>query len=725
MNNLDRSVRAILGILLISISPIGVDASGNDVIGWFFAVFGIANVISAATSWCFMYSLVGLTSLSKKDDDNDDQSFELDFKSIRKKALVGFGTVSILISAFFIGEGYESGKSTVQAMELQQLHRSAALITSDLERALGKEISEAPDIATLSRKIAQEHFITDTPMFVAIKQANNAWLFHAKNIDKASQTDILETLKTPNNNELARLMSPYVEHDFFHNIDDIEDYYYSINGKQYAITHHGLAVQNTSPTHIYVGELSLSSDYLVDSVVYRMLISSAVVIWIALWGAVAVAFFIWKHVESSNRRAIKAANTDSQTGLLNERALREIFSNNLTLRPNREYTVYAAKFRNLSQILATNSSIVLTQVLQQLATRLKQEVDPECILGCLNDSTFVIITPVAKANCVNRFKQRINETQHLDNFQFSLEPTEVELNYPTDVGDFESLISSVSTLIYHANQQRLPYLRYQQHLIQNSQKVSQYSAALKTAIEEKQFELYLQPKVDMRTSDIVGAEALIRWNHPDDGLLSPYHFLDLVEQSNIRSSFALFVVNEVCRMALALQSAGYQLPLSLNLNGYDVFDPSVIATLEQVSKELLVQNHLMLEIELTESETALDVDHIAKQLDYISNLGFAIALDDFGTGMSSFSYSHALPINTIKIDRSFVLNINDSDQSHIPIKAILFLAENYGYNVVVEGVETQQQVNILTELGCTVCQGYFYSKPITFDAFVKCLPDLQ
>ncbi|WP_067035890.1 EAL domain-containing protein [Marinomonas gallaica] len=724
MNNLDRSVRAILGILLISISPIGVDASGNDVIGWFFAVFGIANVISAATSWCFMYSLVGLTSLSKKDDDNDDQSFELDFKSIRKKALVGFGTVSILISAFFIGEGYESGKATVQAMELQQLHRSAALITSDLERALGKEISEAPDIATLSRKIAQEHFITDTPMFVAIKQANNAWLFHAKNIDKASQTDILETLKTPNNNELARLMSPYVEHDFFHNIDDIEDYYYSINGKQYAITHHGLAVQNTSPKHIYVGELSLSSDYLVDSVVYRMLISSAVVIWIALWGAVAVAFFIWKHVESSNYRAIKAANTDSQTGLLNERALRELFSNNLTLRSNREYTVYAAKFRNLSQILATNSSIVLTQVLQQLATRLKQEVDPECILGRLNDSTFIIITPVAKANCVNHFKQRINETQHLDNFQFSLEPTEVELNYPTDVSDFESLISSVSTLIYHANQQRLPYLRYQQHLIQNSQKVSQYSAALKTAIEEKQFELYLQPKVDMRTSDIVGAEALIRWNHPEDGLLSPYHFLDLVEQSNIRSSFALFVVNEVCRMALALQSAGYQLPLSLNLNGYDVFDPSVIATLEQVSKELLVQNHLMLEIELTESETALDVDHIAKQLDYISNLGFAIALDDFGTGMSSFSYSHALPINTIKIDRSFVLNINDSDQSHIPIKAILFLAENYGYNVVVEGVETQQQVNILTELGCTVCQGYFYSKPITFDTFVQCLPDL-
>ncbi|WP_197478923.1 EAL domain-containing protein [Marinomonas atlantica] len=725
MNSLDRFARAILGALLISFSPIGINASGNDVIGWFFAIFGIANIFSAITSWCFMYSLVGLTSLSSKEEDSDDQSFELDFKSIRKKALVGFGTVSILISAFFIGESYESGKATVQGMELQQLHHHTALIINEIEKRLNQEDLQVIDLVNTLSTITQEHFINDTKMFIAIEQANNNWVFDAKNIDQASQQNILEALKSHISNEPDHLMSPNIEHDFFHSIDSVEDYYYAINDKQYAITHHNFLAQKTSPIQIYVGELSLSSAHLIDSIISRMLISSVVVIWIALWGAVAVAFFIWKHVEGSNRRAIKAANTDSQTGLLNERALREIFSNDLTIQPSREYTVYAAKFRNLSQILATNSSIILTQVLQRLATRLKQEVDPECILGRLNDSTFVIITPVAKANCVNRFKQLINETQHLDNFQFSLEPTEVELSYPTDVSDFENLISSVSTLIYHANQQRLPYLRYQQHLIQNSQKVSQYSAALKTAIEEKQFELFLQPKVDMRTGDIVGAEALIRWNHPEDGLLSPYHFLDLVEQSNIRSSFALFVVNEVCRMALALQSAGYQLPLSLNLNGYDVFDPNVITTLEKVSKELLVQKHLMLEIELTESETALDVDHIATQLDYISNLGFAIALDDFGTGMSSFSYSHALPINTIKIDRSFVLNINDSDQSHIPIKAILFLAENYGYSVVVEGVETQQQVNILIELGCTVCQGYFYSKPITFDEFVTCLPDLH
>ena len=720
MNTLDRSIRITLGLLLIAISPVGFGLLDSGIIGWFFALFGLANVISAVMGWCFMYSLVGLSSLSSQDDHDN---IELDFPTLRKKAILGFGIVSVLISAFFISEGYQSSKETIQAMELNQLHTKAVSVFDAIEGSLLNNSPFTPDRPLNTSRLLDQYFLGDAPVFIALARSDETWQFASNNMSDDLKPLIIDSLSHDNDQFHSHILSTQRhEHESLHALNNLENYYVTVDDQAYAIIHHEVALAQT-PHHfnIYIGELSHTAPVL-NRILTRMVISSTVVVWIALWGAIAVAFFIWRYIEGSNRRAIHAANTDSQTGLLNERALRDIFTNKELIKPNKEYIVYAAKFRNLSQILANNSALILSQVLNQLATRLQQEIRPDCILGCLNNNTFIIISPAENRACVERFKALINETQQLESFQFSLDPTEVELHYPTDVNDFESLMSSISTLIFFANQQRLPYLRYQHHLIQNSKKTSQYSAELKTAIETEQFELYLQPKFDMISGHIVGAEALIRWNHPQDGLLTPYHFLDLVEQSNMRSAFAIFVINKVFALDVALKNIGHSLPLSFNLNGYDVFDPDVITALQQASAQQPYEEHALLEIELTESETALDIKHIAAQLDHITSFGFNIALDDFGTGMSSFSYSHTLPIRTIKIDRSFIMNLDDSNASHIPIKAILFLAKNYGYQVVAEGVETQQQADILIELGCTVCQGYHYAKPMPYQDFIGLLP---
>lgn len=721
MNKLDRGVRFTLGLALTAISPMGYGLLGDDIIGWFFALFGIANIISSLIGWCFMYSLVGLTSLAGSDDDQ--QNIELDFASLRKKAIIGFGTVSVLISAFFISEGYQSSKETVQSVELNHLHSNAIYVINDVEHILDSDSSTAATSnALLDSGLLNKYFLADTPIFIALLGPDGSWVLQTKNSGDSTFEQILNALKNRSSEFAHNVVSNQNHSSPLYDLKSLHKHYLSVGDQQYAVVHHDITTSKSTNVRLFIGEQS-QTEAVLDRVLTRMVVSSSIVIWIAIWGAVAVAYFIWKYVEGSNRRAINAANTDSRTGLLNERALREIFSNNDLIQPSLEYTVYAAKFRNLSQILANNSSIILSQVLHQLATRIKNEITSDTIVGCLNDSTFIIVARPEQRDDINHFKRLINETQHLDNYRFSLEPTEVELSYPNDVSDFENLLSSISTLIYYANHQRLAYLRYQDDLIQNSQKTSKYSSELKTAIETKQFELYLQPKIDMTTGEVLGGEALIRWNHPQDGLLTPYHFLDLVEQSNMRSAFALFVVNEVCSLTTNLPSKGYLQPLSFNLNGYDVFDPSVIEALESVSQQLSSHQYIMPEIELTESETAIDVERIATQLHYISSLGFNIALDDFGTGMSSFSYSHALPINTIKIDRSFVLDLDESSKSHIPIRAILFLAKNYGYEVVVEGVETQQQVDILTNLGCAVCQGYFYSTPVTYTEFIAMLPE--
>ncbi|TPE48709.1 GGDEF domain-containing protein [Maribrevibacterium harenarium] len=624
----------------------------------------------------------------------------------------------MFLSTLYVAEGYESGKETIRAMELKQLHDITFFVLDELENKLDeamlgtKPISEGLSEADLLD--ALYHF--EMPLMVVVSDSTGS-VAASQKIDVTILSEMRSVLT--NNTFLEKELGGH-DHDTLSSSNyDLDQYFYNFAGTKYCIMFHDVALENGHKIRIFMVKESQSDNYVVDKVFTRLMISSTIVVWIAIWGAVAVAFFLWKRIESSNRRVITAANTDSQTGLLNERALREKFDSQQANFANREHIIYAAKFRNLSQILANNSSLIVSKTLHQLATQLRQNIDKSCLLARLNDGTFVIVAPYRKKDCIDTFHKLINEPQQVDNFQFSLDPTVVEVIFPNDVNRFDRLISSISTLIFSANQQRLPFLRYSRDLIKVSQKALQYSAEIRDAIEQHQFELYLQPKVDMRTGATVGAEALIRWNHPEDGLLTPYHFLDIVEQSNVRSQFARFVANEAAKLAKDLHSKGHHLPVSFNLNGYDVFDTEVTTTLEQIAVSLPATNYPMLEIELTESETSIDVKHIAEKLEYISSLGYSIALDDFGTGMSSFSFSHTLHINTIKIDRSFVIQLSDDERSYIPIKTIVYLANNYGYHIVVEGVETKEQAETLIKLGCHHCQGYFYAKPSTYSEFLE------
>ena len=236
MNNLDRVVRLTLGLLLLAISPIGYGLLDSGVIGWFFALFGIANLASAVAGWCFMYSLVGLTSLTPQDTNDN---IELDFPSLRKKAIIGFGTVSVLISAFFISEGYQSSKETIQTMELNQLHGKVVSVIDPLEHSLFHQPSKLDQ--TLF-KLMEQHFITDTSLFMAVLTPDNEWGFMSKHLNDVSEASILEALNHNHSDFKAHTLTKAVDsHASLHDLHNLDCYYLPVESQQFAIIHHEVA----------------------------------------------------------------------------------------------------------------------------------------------------------------------------------------------------------------------------------------------------------------------------------------------------------------------------------------------------------------------------------------------------------------------------------------------------------------------------------------------------
>jgi EAL domain-containing protein (putative c-di-GMP-specific phosphodiesterase class I) len=246
---------------------------------------------------------------------------------------------------------------------------------------------------------------------------------------------------------------------------------------------------------------------------------------------------------------------------------------------------------------------------------------------------------------------------------------------------------------------------------------------LRTALERKEFEVYYQPIVEMKHSQIIGFEALIRWIHPKRGIISPADFIPLAEETGLIVPIGEWVLNESCRQLSAWRDGNSlydELGISVNLS-LKQFDKSDLV--ERVSA-ILKSNNLpphLLRLEITESHVMENAGKTAEVMNKLRELGVKISIDDFGTGYSSLSYLHQLPVNYLKIDRSFVSRMQNNREKNEIVRTVLLLAENLGFQVIAEGVETEQQADQLEMLNCDFAQGFLYSKPVTADEALNLL----
>ncbi|MEM9165079.1 MAG: EAL domain-containing protein, partial [Cyanobacteria bacterium P01_F01_bin.4] len=237
-------------------------------------------------------------------------------------------------------------------------------------------------------------------------------------------------------------------------------------------------------------------------------------------------------------------------------------------------------------------------------------------------------------------------------------------------------------------------------------------ARLKRALSREEFELHYQPQVDLSTGEVIGAEALIRWNSADEGLISPAQFIPIAEESGLILPIGEWVLRAACQQIKRWQETAFAvMTVAINLSAKQFQVPDLQRRLVSILHEEDIEPSLI-DLELTESLLVEDVDRTSKMLQDLRESGFAIAIDDFGTGYSSLGYLQRFPINVLKIDKCFIRHLDTNLSNRVIVKAIIEMAQGLKIDTIAEGVETPAELATLRQLNCGAMQGYLFSPPL-------------
>ncbi len=397
------------------------------------------------------------------------------------------------------------------------------------------------------------------------------------------------------------------------------------------------------------------------------------------------------------------------------------------IQSKRNDTKLAVLFIDLDRFKLVNDTmghVTGDDLLRQVALRLKDCLRRGDTLARLGGDEFVLLMPDL------RDKQDVGEIaeKFLKSLQqpFFLGRNEVQISasigialYPDDGSSIDELIRHADLAMYHVKAHgKNGRSFYHSSMIDLSHQKLALERDLRKAMENNELEMYYQPQIDITTGRIVGAEALMRWNHPVRGILTPGDFLPYAEENGLITPISEWMLESVCRDLIELNAVAVkQLKLSLNLS------PQCLERdFPQKLKNALIHYAILphqIEVEVTENICIGNADHAIDQLNMLSQIGVSVAIDDFGTGYSSLAYLQRFPIHTIKIDQSFVKEIY-FDNGHSPIVlAIISVAKGLGLNVIAEGVETEIQARYLERVGCTIMQGYFYHRPLSRDMLTQ------
>jgi EAL domain-containing protein (putative c-di-GMP-specific phosphodiesterase class I) len=237
---------------------------------------------------------------------------------------------------------------------------------------------------------------------------------------------------------------------------------------------------------------------------------------------------------------------------------------------------------------------------------------------------------------------------------------------------------------------------------------------LRKALERDEFLLHYQPQVDLRSWNIIGVEALIRWRHPERGMVSPLSFISLAEELGLIGEIGAWVLRTACRQQVAWKAKGLDLSIAVNVSGVQFHQASLVEMITGVVKDTGADPK-KLELELTESTAMQHAESAISIFRQLKTMGFRLSIDDFGTGYSSLAYLKQYPLDTLKIDRAFVKDLAAGSEHAAIALAIIAMAHGLKLHVLAEGVETQEQLEILHRHGCDAIQGYFFSQPLPCD----------
>jgi diguanylate cyclase (GGDEF)-like protein/PAS domain S-box-containing protein len=449
-------------------------------------------------------------------------------------------------------------------------------------------------------------------------------------------------------------------------------------------------------------------------------------------GRITGAVVVFHDVSATRQMARQLsylAQHDYLTDLPNRMLLNDRLEQAISLAERHGYRI-AVLFLDLDRFKHINDSlghVVGDQLLQAVASRLKTAVRRSDTVGRRGGDEFVLIlseldVPEKARASAAKLLAALTVPYHIGLHDLHV-PVSIGVSiYPDDTKDAETLINNADTAMYHAKENgRNNCQFFKQEMVVRAVERQFIEGSLSVALPRNEFTLHYQPKIDLASKAIVGVEALLRWRHPERGFIPPGHFVPIAEDTGLILPIGQWVLREACRQSRAWLDAGLPpVPMAVNISAIEFRSRDFLERIRAILDETRLDPQC-LELELTESVLMAHADSTVSMLKSLKRIGVQLTVDDFGTGYSSLSYLRQFPIDSLKVDRSFVHEISSKSDDTVIVSAVISMGNSLKKRVIAEGVETREQLDFLTAAGCEEAQGYYFNPPMVADQLATLL----
>ncbi len=611
--------------------------------------------------------------------------------SLRARLLISSIGIAVVVSAIFIVVAYRLTVDLGESTELESLEIQTEMLFSQLQH-----LQPDPEAFVTSANYLDSGTSELAPIYLVINIQGE--IYKQQSLENYPYKDLL------------------ISADFRPNTSGI----ITVSEKRFIWAQRSTLDEEISLTLIRPTE---SLDLALQYIVRRLSVTAFLTFWIALWSALVLSAIIVRRIEKNNEELAFMATHDPLTKLPNRLYLIDKVNHYTSstkglLMKSTQDVKGALLMIDLDRFKEVNDTLghaMGDELLIALANRFREKLTDSCLLVRTGGDEFIIWCKDMDADkallVANQIIQTCKVPVKVNNTFLESSASIGIACFPQHGKDVDTLVKCADVAMYQAKRQHQGVKLYDAASDNHSILRVKLRGELSNALKHKQFVLYYQPKIELTTGKVVGVEALARWEHPQEGLIPPNDFIDLIEQSGMVNEFSRNVLLIAIKQISEWMDQGLSLTIAVNISPYNLLDPELTPFIATLLKTYQVPAE-KLEIELTETASMIDIQTTRLAFSKLRKSGVKLSVDDFGTGMSSLAYLKELDVDFIKIDRSFIINMSNDERDKTIVKSTINLINKLGRYSVAEGIETSHQARQLEAMGCDFGQGFYFAKPM-------------